>query len=118
MPVEPCIDARPAGIEAGDHVGDPGGGDAVVGERNPDGTEGEVFEVFQKLTDPTLTHHPETGEPVRKLIVTPQVQTSSDTQRFSKNNLERLGFSRFERKGDGHYEKTAGTGPDTLNAGD
>ena len=84
----------------------------------PDGTEGEVFEVFQKLTDPTLTHHPETGEPVRKLIVTPQVQTSSDTQRFSKNNLERLGFSRFERKGDGHYEKTAGTGPDTLNAGD
>ncbi len=84
----------------------------------PDGTEGEAFEVFQRLSDPTLTHHPQTGEPVRKLIVTPQVQTGSDKQRFSKNNLERLGFSRFERKGSGYFEKTAGTGPDAISAGD
>jgi hypothetical protein len=84
----------------------------------PDGTDGAVFEVFQKLSDPTLTHHPETGEPVRKLIVTPQVQTGSDTQRFSKSNLERLGFSRFERKGSGYFEKTAGQGPDAINAND
>jgi hypothetical protein len=46
------------------------------------------------------------------------VQTSSDTQRFSKSNLERLGFSRFERKGSGYFEKTAGKGPDALSAGD
>jgi hypothetical protein len=65
----------------------------------PDADIVAVFEVFQKLSDPTLTHHPETGEPVRKLIVAPQVQTQSDTQRFSKSNLERLGFTRFERKG-------------------
>jgi hypothetical protein len=84
----------------------------------PDGTDGEVFEVFQKLSDPTLTHHPETGEPVRKLIVAPQVQTNSDTQRFSKSNLERLGFSRFERKGSGYFEKTAGQGPDAISAND
>jgi hypothetical protein len=50
--------------------------------------------------------------------VAPQVQTSSDTQRFSKSNLERLGFSRFERKGSGYFEKTAGKGPDALSAGD
>jgi hypothetical protein len=82
----------------------------------PDGTDGEVFEVFQRISDPPLAVHPETGEPVRKLIVAPQVQTSSDTQRFSKSNLERLGFIRFERKGSGYFEKTAGKGPDTLSA--
>ena len=83
----------------------------------PDGPDGEVFEVFQKLSDPTLAHHPETGEPVRKLIVAPQVQTQSDTQRFSKGNLERLGFTRFERKGSGYFEKTAGKdGPDAISA--
>ena len=75
--------------------------------------------MFQKLSDPALTHHPESGEPVRKVIVAPQVQTSSDSQRFSKSNLERLGFTRFERKGSGYFEKTAGKGgPDALSAGD
>ena len=82
----------------------------------PDGTDGEVFEVFQKPSDPALTKHPETGEPVRRIIVAPQVQTSSDTQRFSKSNLERLGFTRFERKGSGYFEKTAGKGPDAISA--
>lgn len=83
----------------------------------PDGTDGEVFEAFQRLSDPPLTHHPETGQPVRRLIVAPQVQTSSDTQRFSRGNLERLGFTRFERKGSGYYEKTAGKGgPDAISA--
>ena len=28
----------------------------------PDGSQGEPFEVFQKLSDPALTVHPETGE--------------------------------------------------------
>lgn len=26
------------------------------------------FEIFQKISEDTLTHHPETGEPVRKII--------------------------------------------------
>jgi hypothetical protein len=50
--------------------------------------------------------------------VLPQVQTTSDKGRYSKSNLERLGFSRFEKRGDGHYEKTAGQGPDAISAGD
>lgn len=95
------------------HVAVPTYAYAIV---KPDGTDGEVFEVFQRISDPPLTVHPETGEPVRKLIVAPQVQTSSDAQRFSKSNLERLGFSRFERKGSGYFEKTAGKGPDALSA--
>ncbi len=84
----------------------------------PDGEPGERFEVFQRLSDPALTRHPETGAPVRRAIVAPQVQTMSDKTRFSKSNLERMGFTRFEKRGDGHYEKTAGKGPDAISAGD
>ncbi len=34
----------------------------------PDGTPGEVFEVKQRMSDDALTHHPETGEPVRRIL--------------------------------------------------
>ena len=33
-----------------------------------DGQEGETFEVLQKISDPPLTKHPETGEPIRRVI--------------------------------------------------
>ena len=33
-----------------------------------DGTGGEQLEVLQKMSDPALTKHPETGEPVRRVI--------------------------------------------------
>ena len=49
----------------------------------PDGTDGDPFEVFQRITDEPLTKHPETGEPVRRLVVAPQVQTQTDKGRFS-----------------------------------
>jgi predicted nucleic acid-binding Zn ribbon protein len=85
----------------------------------PDGTDGEPFEVFQRITDEPLTKHPETGEPVRRLVVAPQVQTQTDKGRFSKKNLDRLGFTRYERKGSGYYERTAGNqGPDSIVSGD
>jgi predicted nucleic acid-binding Zn ribbon protein len=85
----------------------------------PDGSDGEPFEVFQRITDEPLTKHPETGEPVRRLVVAPQVQTQTDKGRFSKKNLDRLGFTRYERKGSGYYERTAGNqGPDSITSGD
>ena len=85
----------------------------------PDGTDGDPFEVFQRITDEPLTKHPETGEPVRRLVVAPQVQTQTDKGRFSKKNLDRLGFTRYERKGDGYYERTAGNqGPDSITSAD
>lgn len=85
----------------------------------PDGSDGDPFEVFQRITDEPLTRHPETGEPVRRLVVTPQFQTQTDKGRFSKKNLDRLGFTRYERKGSGYYERTAGNqGPDSITSGD
>ncbi len=83
-----------------------------------DGTDGETFEVFQRMSDPALERHPESGKPVRRVIVPPQVQTLTDKTRFSKSNLERMGFTKYERKGSGYFEKSAGTGPDAISADD
>ncbi len=83
---------------------------------HPDGSLGATFEVFQRMTDDALTKHPESGEPVRRVPVAPQVQTSTDKGRFSNSNLERLGFTKYERAGDGVMEKKAGKGPDVISA--
>ena len=34
----------------------------------PDGTPHGVIEVEQKMSEPALTRHPETGEPVRRIL--------------------------------------------------
>lgn len=36
-----------------------------------DATKPVVFEVQQKLADPPLTQHPDTGEPVRRVLTAP-----------------------------------------------
>src|SRR5262245_60008809 len=38
-----------------------------------DGSDGEVFEVLQSMSEPALTHHPESGLPVKQLIAAPNV---------------------------------------------
>ncbi len=86
-----------------------------------DGSEGEVFEVVQKMTDPPLETHPETGKPVRRLIQAPNIagkwSESGTKQMLSDKNLDRLGFTKYKRVGDGKYEKRAGTGPLRIDAG-
>ncbi len=81
---------------------------------HPDGSDGEPFEVFQSMSDPALTKHPESGLPVRRMPVVSQMQMGSDTSRLSNKNLDRLGFTKYERAGDGTYEKKAGKGPRTI----
>lgn len=34
---------------------------------------GEVYEFIQKMTDAALTHHPETGRPLKKLLSAPAI---------------------------------------------
>ncbi len=83
---------------------------------------GETFEVVQKMSDDALTEHPETGQSVRRVIQAPHIagewSDSASKQKLSNKNLDRLGFTKYERAGDGHYEKRAGGGPDTLSAND
>jgi len=83
---------------------------------NDDGSDGETFEVFQRISDPALTAHPETGRPVRRVPVAPQFQATTEKAKLSNANLDRLGFTKYERSGQGVYEKKAGQGPDVINA--
>ena len=85
-----------------------------------DGSEGEVFEVVQLMSDPPLEKHPETGEPVQRIPQRPYVPGNwsdhATKTKLSDKNLDRLGFTKYQNAGDGHFEKKAGSGPDVLSA--
>lgn len=85
-----------------------------------DGSEGETFEVFQRMADAPLKKHPETGKPVRRVIQAPNLPNTWSDQatksKLSNKNLDRLGFTKYERAGDGNYEKKAGAGPNVISA--
>ena len=85
----------------------------------PDGSLGDHFEVVQKMSDEPLTAHPETGAPVRRVPQAPMVggahSSAADKKKLSDSNLDRLGFTKYQKVGDGKYEKTAGEGPKTIS---
>ena len=83
----------------------------------PDGSEGEVFEVFQLMSDAPLTRHPESGKPVKRLLAVPNTLRKANPGNLSNSALNRLGFTKYEKKGKGTYEKTAGGGPDVITNG-
>ena len=68
------------------------------------------------MSDPPLTAHPETGEPVRRVFGTPNAPKSwTDSQRQGEpidKNLERMGFTKYVKSDAGKYEKVVGKGPD------
>ena len=73
---------------------------------------GRTFEYMQSIKAEALTKDPETGEPVRRAIVSPNLglALSANKSRMSNKNLERLGFTKYERKGKGYMERVAGKG--------
>ena len=77
-----------------------------------DGGKPTRFEVVQRITEPALTKHPETGEPVQRVITAPALVLKHSSRRegnvLSDENVSRHGFSRYEPAGDGTYERTAG----------
>lgn len=70
------------------------------------------------MAEAPLTVHPETGEPVRRVISVPNAPRAwTDRQgkaATSDNNLERLGFTKYTKSADGKYEKRFGKGPDKI----
>ncbi len=80
----------------------------------PDGTEGEVFEVLQEMAEPPLTHHPESGKPVQRILGMPNTMRRYSPGKISDQRLDRLGFTKYQRSGKGTYEKTVGPGPRTI----
>ncbi|RMG38859.1 MAG: FmdB family transcriptional regulator [Planctomycetota bacterium] len=87
------------------------------------GEPGERFEVRQRITDPPLTKHPETGEPVRRVIQPVFVggkyfeTPSKKRQLLSDKNLESHGFTKYVKTDSGRYRKLFGKGPDLKNPG-
>jgi len=84
---------------------------------------GETFECFQPMKDAALTKHPESGKPCRRAIVAPAIASNASPIKakgmLSNSNLARMGFTKYEKKGKGYMERTAGTeGPRSISAED
>ena len=88
---------------------------------NNDGSEGETFEVLQKIADPPLKKHPQSGKPVKRIMSSPSVkkQYSGGPIKgdISNKNLEKLGFTKYQKSKTGTYEKILGDGPDIVKRG-
>ncbi len=82
--------------------------------------EREQYEFFQKMSDPSLTEHPETGKPIHRVVAVPNVpgkhSPQSTEKMLSDKNLDRLGFTKYVKTSKGEYEKRTGKGPDNLSA--
>lgn len=87
---------------------------------NEDGSEGEIVEVFQSMSEAALTEHPETGQPVRRIIGAPNIggnhSERATAKRLSDSNLEKHGFTKYQKVGQGQYEKRTGMGPRNITA--
>lgn len=88
---------------------------------NPDGSHGRTFEVLQHLGESPLKSDPETGEPVERLISAASVpRPPADRIKgdISNKNLERQGFTKYQKSKTGTYEKVLGDGPDLIRKDD
>jgi hypothetical protein len=85
-----------------------------------DGSQGERFEIQQSMQDDALTHHPETGEPVRRVLLPPNLATrytpGQTKERLDNKSVEKAGFTKYEKdKSTGKYHRVAGKkGPDVI----
>ncbi|MEZ6055217.1 MAG: zinc ribbon domain-containing protein [Planctomycetaceae bacterium] len=103
-----------------DHVPSDEGLEVFAKPEEGEGLPPVTFEITQRISDPPLTVHPETGQPVRRIIQAPFIGGSwSDSAMHKSSNddkkLDRLGFTKYVKAGDGFYEKRAGKGPDVIS---
>jgi predicted nucleic acid-binding Zn ribbon protein len=87
---------------------------------NADGSSGEQLELFQSMAEAPLTKHPETGAPLRRVLSAPAIGGKWSDSAMARSvaddkKLDRLGFTKYVKSGDGTYEKRAGKGPDTIS---
>lgn len=70
------------------------------------------FEKLHKQEEPPLRECPLCGSPVRRIVSAPSLAKPSPS--LAPENLERHGFTQYRKSGKGTYEKTAGSGPETI----
>ena len=85
-----------------------------------DDSAGEQFEIVQSMADPPLSKHPQTGQPVRRVFFAPAVGGKWSDSAMARSTaddkkLDRLGFTKYVKSGDGTYEKAVGKGPDKIS---
>ncbi|MGH8042605.1 MAG: FmdB family zinc ribbon protein [Rudaea sp.] len=68
------------------------------------------FDVLQKLADAPLTHCPQCGAAVRRVISAPNV-ASGNARVLSEDHAAKRGFTQYRRSEKGVYEKAYGKGP-------
>lgn len=88
------------------------------GEGNP---TGETFEIVEPISAEPMCKHG--GRPVRRVPQAPNIAGKwSDMKAkstLSNENLDRLGFTKYEKRGDGYMERTAGkAGPRSISTDD
>jgi len=71
------------------------------------------------MTDTPLAEHPETGQPVRRVILPARIAGKHSPMRTERalgddKKLERLGFTKYVKSDSGGYEKAVGSGPDLI----
>ena len=74
---------------------------------------GEQFEIHQSMQDAALTKHPETGDPIRRVIQIPNLgikHTAGREKTLTSNEaIEKAGFTKYEKdKVTGKYNRVAG----------
>ena len=79
------------------------------------GTCAQPFELIQRMVEDALTKCPECGRAVERVVSAPMLNGVGRVQKPSDAQLARSGFTQYKKAGKGHYEKTFGTGPSTLN---
>jgi len=79
---------------------------------------GECFEMVQSIAADALREHE--GRKVRRVPQRPNIagdwSDMKSKSKLSNENLDRLGFTKYEKRGDGYMEKTAGKGPRSISA--
>lgn len=78
---------------------------------------GGRFEVLQSIQDGPLAVCPDCGKPCHR-VLSAFSMARDESKLLSAKNIERKGFARYERTGDGTYEKTCGKGPAKLGSED
>lgn len=90
----------------------------VINEKELD----EFFEIEQKISDPPLTMHPLTREPVKRNITTTSLSlnhsTGNEKKSLSSDNLHKNGFTQYEKdSSSGDYFRTVGNeGPERISS--
>lgn len=87
-----------------------------------DGQAGAQFEHLQKMSDPPLTVHPISQQPVRRVITAPNIGGKNSEgavkANLSDKRIAELGMTKYVKAGNGVYEKHAGEGPQVISADD